>query len=275
IYEANPALHKENNPPMYISSVSYGRTLIFIFSSDVESSLMKASLEAAFNGTLVEGNLNVKAEEQKLFQNFETKVLVLGGSGESMVHLLTGDKTKGINEWIAKGANFSQKSPGVPISYMARYLRDYDIAKLSLNTQYEVRTSQPIPIKNFQIAFHTLDDNKDAEEAVDVWITQEGQILYQGSFGQGENWNDHTEKGFTLPMTANFKGGLNSCNGMKLRIRKRPSGSEKGCGWNMALDFVAHLEHGRGYSALSVEDSKGKRWGDDSDYDRTFTLKCK
>jgi len=187
--------------------------------------------------------------------------------------LITGNKLKAINEWIREGANFTRKSPGVPIAYTARYLKDYDVAKLTFTTQYEVHQTRPIPIKNFEITFNTLDDDKDVEEAVDVWLTKEGEVLFQGAFGANEKWSDGEIKKFVVPVQTQL--GLNSCQGMKLRIRKRPNGSERGCGWNMALDLNVKLEHERTYKTLRQSDQEPKRWGDDSDYDRTFILECR
>ncbi|NQW44714.1 MAG: thiol-activated cytolysin family protein [Deltaproteobacteria bacterium] len=275
MYGANPALNIENNPPMYISSVNYGQTMIFTFSSDVESSHMKTILERAFNGAVKNGSIQATEVEQNLLNSFEIKVLILGGAVGSTVDLLIGNKTNEINNRITRGAHFSRMSPGVPISYIARYLNGDDTANLSFTTRYEVHTSRPIPIKNFQLTFNTLDDDKDDGEAVEVWLTKDNQIIYVGTFANGIKWPNETTNIFTLPIYENTTLGLNGCNGVKLRIKKHPIGSEHGAGWNMALGLIVNLENGVGYNALKREDADGKHWGDGHDYDRTFTLQCK
>jgi Thiol-activated cytolysin len=264
----------ESNPPLYISSVNYGRTLIFIFSSEMEKSKMKATLEAAFNTGAINGDLALDADQQKALQSFETKVLVLGGAGDSLVHLLQGDKMKGINEWISQGSNFSPRSPGVPISFTARYLGDYEVAKVSLATEYEVHSMRPVPITHFHLTFHTLDDDKDREEEVQLWLIKNGQILFSGTFGRNAIWEDHTSRSFDLPIPKQWGLGLASCSGIQLRIRKNPFGSATGCGWNMSPDLTVSLETGQSYNALSDSSRAPQRWGDHHPYDRIFNLQC-
>jgi hypothetical protein len=273
MYSAVPALKRVNNPPVYISSVSYGRTMIFIFSSKTDKETMEATLEASFNGALMGGSITLRDQESKLFQSFDTKVLVLGGGGNAMAALLTGDKLRSINEFIQQGASFSEKSPGVPISYTARYLKDFDVAKINFTTRYEVNTSTPIPIKKMDLVFHTQNDDKDREEDVEVWLTKNSRVLYHGSFGKGQNWGENTRHQIELVLQSELNGA-NECNGVQLRIRKNPNGSDTGCGWRMAPALNVFTVTGDIFQAIRGSDAAVQSWGDGSEYDRTFTLKC-
>jgi len=273
MYSAVPALKRVNNPPVYISSVSYGRTMLFIFSSKTDKETMEATLEASFNGASMGGSISLKGEESNLFQSFDTKVLVLGGGGNAMTALLTGDKLRSINEFIQQGASFSEKSPGVPISYTARYLKDFDVAKINFTTRYEVNTSIPIPIKKMNLVFQTQNDDKDREEEVEVWLTKNSKVLYHGSFGKGQIWGDNTRQQMEIVLRAELSGA-NECNGVQLRIRKNPYGSDSGCGWRMAPELNVFTEAGDTFQAIRGNDSLVQSWGDGSEYDRTFTLKC-
>jgi len=264
-----------SNPPVYLSSVDYGRMMIFIFSSEVEASLMELAIKAIFESAKNGVEIQLSAEQEKMIQSFETKALVLGGSAKSMVHLITGNKIKAISDWIIQGANVSQKSPGVPISFKARFLKDHDLAKVTFATKYEISQMRPIPMVRFDLTAHTLDDDKDIEEPLDIWLMKEGQVLYQGTVGENEVWKDHSDKQFLLPLPENIELGLNACQGMQIRIRKRPWGSATGCGWSSSFDLKVRLEDGREFNALSSAESSGRRWGDGHEYDRTFNLKCK
>jgi hypothetical protein len=232
-----------SNPPVYVSTVTYGRSLYFLISSNEESSRLKAAVESSFKIGIVNGDATVAAERQRIMQDSDIRVLVLGGSGSSAVHVLTGDKVAGIEKLLREGADYSPSSPGVPISYQLRYLKDNDVARLSLTTEYDDRRVTPIGVKQLLVTFNTMDDDKDKEEALDAWAYLGGRELFHSTFSGGETWDDHTSRQLAFNMPSGIT--YDQVKNMSFRLRKNPVGSEHGKGWRVAIEIKALLEDGR------------------------------
>ena len=109
-----------NDPILYVSGVSYGRTLIMRVQSDASYSDVKAALNVAYQGT-VNASVQLSAEQKTLLSNSKLEVYTLGGSSESGVKVLAGPTE--LQSYLASGATWSPSSPGVPISYTLRALR--------------------------------------------------------------------------------------------------------------------------------------------------------
>lgn len=69
------------NLPCYVSSVSYGRRLIFNLTSRFSASYMKATLDASYNGAVTK--VKGKAEIENLLKDSETTITVAGQGGPS------------------------------------------------------------------------------------------------------------------------------------------------------------------------------------------------
>jgi hypothetical protein len=257
-----------SNPPVYVSTVTYGRSLYFLISSNEESSRLKAAVESSFKIGIVNGDANVAAERQRIIQDSDIRVLVLGGSGSSAVNVLTGDKVAGIEKLLREGADYSPSSPGVPISYQLRYLKDNDVARLSLTTEYDDRRVTPIGIKQLLVTFNTMDDDKDKEEVLDAWAYLGGRELFHSTFSDGETWNDHTTRQLAFAMPAGVT--YDQVKKMSFRLRKNPVGSEHGKGWRVAIEIKALLEDGR---QMLVLPSTGRmQLGEGQEFDLRWAL---
>ncbi len=257
-----------SNPPVYVSTVTYGRSLYFFISSNEESSRLKAAVESSFKAGVANVSVNVKAEHDRVIQESDVRAMVLGGSGNSAVQLLTGDKIAGIEKFLREGANYAPSSPGVPISYQLRYLKDNDVAKLSLTTEYDDRRVTPMTVKQILVTFHTLDDDKDPQEALDAWAYLGNRELFHERFAQGQTWPDHTsrDRTFNLPAGVTYDQVKN----VSLRVRKGQDGSYHGKGWHVAIEARAVLEDGRQMLVLPVTDPLS--FGDGHDFDQSFPL---
>lgn len=256
------------NPPVYVSTVTYGRSLYFFISSNEESSRLKAAVESSFKAGIVKTDINVSAEREKILQESDIRVLVLGGSGSSAVRVLTGDKLAGIEQFLREGADYAPASPGVPISYQLRYLKDNDLARLSLTTEYDDRRFTPMAVKQLFVTFNTMDDDKDPEEALEAWAYLGNRQLFHDTFARGETWDDHrtTTRTFALPAGVTY----DQVKDTTFRLRKQPCGSEHGKGWRVAIEINAMLEDGR---PMLVLPSTGRiEFGDGHDFDRSFGL---
>lgn len=132
--------------PMYVSTVTYGRMALFTVESTKSSTEVKAALQAAYDAAIkVGGTLDVTSTG---VMNASTiSVYISGGSGEGAVASINGfDSFKG---YITSGGNYTNDSPGAPISYKLRYLKDNAIGKIILSSEYTVNDASlnpPTPV---------------------------------------------------------------------------------------------------------------------------------
>lgn len=258
------------NPPAYISTVTYGRMLLVFASTQAEAESLRLALAASFSSMASSGEVNIEHQHRKVLQESEIKVLALGGPSSGVVKLLTNaDKAKGLEEYLKEGANFTRSSPGVPIAYQARYLRDNDVARVSFTTNYEVRTSEPDPvrIRALQLRFHTHDDDKDPDARVVVEIRAGGNVVWRGDFGKGNTWRDHThapnswEPPWQLNLTTPVS--LEDVRSMSLHGEQADDNS----GWNMSYDVWAICDDGSnphvgGGGYRRIGDDASRSWSD-------------
>ena len=123
--------------PMYVSTVTFGRMALFTIESTLDETEVKATLNAAY-GSVTAG---VSMDMTRLKENSTMKVYVLGGSGSSAA--ATVDGFDSFKQYIIDGGNFSKDSPGAPIAYKLRYIRDNSIGKIVFAASYPIVTSMP------------------------------------------------------------------------------------------------------------------------------------
>ncbi|MCY1078850.1 thiol-activated cytolysin family protein [Archangium lansingense] len=128
------------NPAGYLSSVTYGRRLLVKFESSEDSSKVSATLDATFTKGKAGGTITLDAEQQRVLRETKMTLLALGGPAGSAVEVIgTGlDKITSLQNYFQSGANFSPSSPGVPLSYTVRYLRNYQPLVVASTTSYTV-----------------------------------------------------------------------------------------------------------------------------------------
>lgn len=108
----------KDNPPCYISSVSYGRYFILLYESNYSEYKLSNVLRKAYGSENQEAITN---EETKIMRNANVYLVQVGGNPESGLETITGDPEK-IREFVGKGATFSKDNVGAPISYKVCYL---------------------------------------------------------------------------------------------------------------------------------------------------------
>jgi hypothetical protein len=129
----------EGNPPAYVSSVTFGRALLFVFQSAASASDLQASVNAAFSGA-VSGTADVGAHHKSVLESSQMQVLAIGGSARRAADVIAGGRLEAIRAYVLEGANFSRTSPGVAISFQARYLCDNSTAGMALSSSWTQRT---------------------------------------------------------------------------------------------------------------------------------------
>ena len=121
----------EKTPPVYVSSVSYGRQMYVKFETTSKSTELKAAIDAVIKG------VPIKAESEwaRVLKNTTVTVSIVGGNADGAARVVTGT-VEDLKKLIQEGATFSTQNPAVPISYKTAFLKDNQVATIQSNTDY-------------------------------------------------------------------------------------------------------------------------------------------
>lgn len=120
--------------PVYVATVTYGRMVIYT----IESNYTKTEIDAAFKASFASSDGSVDAEYEKVISESEVEALVIGGSGSDAAQTVNGPAD--VYEYISNGGDYSKESPGAPLSYKLRYLKQgTPVARVVLSSEYPIR----------------------------------------------------------------------------------------------------------------------------------------
>lgn len=121
----------EKTPPVYVSSVSYGRQMYVKFETTSKSTELKAAINAVIKG------VPIKAESEwaRVLKDTTVTVSIVGGNADGAARVVTGT-VEDLKKLIQEGATFSTQNPAVPISYKTAFLKDNQVATIQSNTDY-------------------------------------------------------------------------------------------------------------------------------------------
>ena len=228
------------NPLAYIKSVSYGRILLLFIESESSQEDLNGALEATFSSGTVKGQINISAGQKTALENSKINLLSLGGSTTATVKLLSGNKLDSLIVYLQEGANFSKLSPGYPITYVSRYLKNDEAAKLSYTTNYKVRDCKKNPKKlsSITVNFLGIDDDKDDDEPISFTVLSGDKIVGQLlNVGAGVQWGEGSDQRITIPITQDVNEMER--NQLKLVIDKS-NAHGGGCGQGGGFRFARH-----------------------------------
>ncbi len=127
----------QDNLPVYVSNVVYGRMMTLTMTSNFSEAKMKAALDGSYNG--IGGN--VSAEHLEILQNSEIQLVTIGGDASlALGYLRTGQ----LDEFFKEDAPLTT---AVPISYTLRNLGDNEIAKVSETVSYDMVQNETAQVK--------------------------------------------------------------------------------------------------------------------------------
>ena len=121
----------ENTPPVYVSSVSYGRQMYVKFETTSKSTELKAAINAVIKGVPIKP----ESEWARVLKNTTVTVSIVGGNADGAARVVTGT-VEDLKKLIQEGATFSTQNPAVPISYKTTFLKDNQVATIQSNTDY-------------------------------------------------------------------------------------------------------------------------------------------
>ena len=126
----------ESRPPVYVSSITYGRMVLFTFESQYSAEELGAALDFAYSGGLdVSGDTSVTYKD--ILSQSKITAYILGGDAGAAVQSI--DSYDALIQFIKQGGNYSRMSPGAPIAYKLAYLKDNSPARMSLTQDYTVK----------------------------------------------------------------------------------------------------------------------------------------
>ena len=162
----------ETRPPAYVSSVTYGRLVLFTFESQYSAQEMGAALDFAYSGGVdVSGQVSVTYKD--ILSQSKITAYILGGDAGTAVQTI--DSYDALIAFIKAGGNYSKDSPGAPIAYKLSYLKDNSPARMSMTDDYDVkdceRVSQKLLVTLSSIAVDDAggDSGDDLELYGDIW----------------------------------------------------------------------------------------------------------
>jgi thiol-activated cytolysin len=163
----------ETRPPVYVSSVTYGRMVVFTFESEYSAEEMGAALDFAYSGGVdVSGQVSVTYKD--IISKSKITAFILGGDASSAVKSI--DSYQALIDFIKEGGNYSRQSPGAPIAYKLNYLKDNSNARMSYTTDYDLRecnrVSQKVRVTLQSIAVDSAggDAGSDLELFGDIYV---------------------------------------------------------------------------------------------------------
>ena len=131
----------QGTSPVFVSSVIYGRMVYLMVESESESEEVEKALYASMKKFKVKASSELTKRETEIVEQSKISGIILGGPALEGVEAVKG--LEGLNEYLGKGAEFSVQSPGVPISYVLKHLKDNSIAKLVFNSNFTVQQCVP------------------------------------------------------------------------------------------------------------------------------------
>ncbi|MFC3585192.1 thiol-activated cytolysin family protein [Streptantibioticus rubrisoli] len=129
-YLENAGSIGRSNPPLYVSSVTYGRVLMFTCTYTASAQEIVAAVKASYEGAAggASGNLDVKSSE--ILRNSHVQVVTIGGDPENARALIKSGK---VGDYFATQPTLDKYQP---MSFVLRRVVDNKLAQMSETYTY-------------------------------------------------------------------------------------------------------------------------------------------
>ncbi|MDO1511174.1 thiol-activated cytolysin family protein [Maribacter confluentis] len=168
--------------PVYVSSVQYGRMVLYT----VESNFSKTDVKNAFDASVGSTDGTIDVEYQNIINSSNIQALIIGGSGDGAVQAINGPGE--VYNFIAEGGNYSKDSPGAPLAYKLNYVKEgFPVAKVVLSTEYQIRDCD-LAYPEYQVTIDKItgDQPSDTEVNGELYIKMKVGSSY---LGDGLTWS--------------------------------------------------------------------------------------
>jgi len=100
----------DNNPPVYISSVTYGRRFYLLIESTSGVETMKASIKASYDAAVGSADFDSKATYVTDLDESNIKIFAMGGDANSALGAFNGD-LNGLKAYLQDGSDYFKAAP--------------------------------------------------------------------------------------------------------------------------------------------------------------------
>lgn len=221
-----------NNPPVFLSSVTYGRVLYLAVQSEREASEVSAALEFTL-GKKIEGESEV--DVASVLEKTTLQAFSMGGDPEAAarINLATASDYRDLlKEYLTKGATFSATSPGAAIAYNGRRLVDGQLVKLASTLDYEIPYCDgELNAERFDVKEAVVEKDGKKEGENDVHIVLE----YQPAGAAADAWSPlaksntlrgHNRHAEDLETNVYLLKDVRRASGSSVKIRMRVVGKD-------------------------------------------------
>ena len=187
LFTSQPNLNSTS--PVIVSSVKYGRMLLYTVETDYQLTETKSAFSAAFN----DGTAGANGEYEGFWSSSTVKALVIGGSGGDAAKVVEGPS--GAYEYITSGGDYSADSPGLPLGYTLRYIKkDFPIARVVLSTEYQIKTCDLAYPEYLAVISKITGTQKSDTEVngslrVKMWVNGERLDINNNGIDDGKTWS--------------------------------------------------------------------------------------
>lgn len=165
------------HPPVYVSSVTYGRMVLFTFESQYSAEEMSAALDFAYSGGIdVRGDVSVTYKD--IISQSKITAFILGGDAGAATQTI--DSYEALMNFIKSGGNYSRQSPGAPIAYKLSYLKDNSPARMSFTTDYQVKDCVRVA-QRVQVTLQSIAVDRASDGTFDSTLEVFGTITATGT----------------------------------------------------------------------------------------------
>ncbi len=100
----------ENNPPVYISSVTYGRRYYLLLESTSSVEQMRASIKASYDAAVSGGSVSAGVKYVSDLSELNIKIFAMGGDANSALGAFNGDLTT-LESYLQDGGDYLKAAP--------------------------------------------------------------------------------------------------------------------------------------------------------------------
>lgn len=179
--------------PVYVSTVTYGRMVLYTVESESSITEIRTAFDAAIEAGSKGGGFELDVESKEILEESSIKALIIGGNGASAAQTIGGNSLEKIYDFIAEGGNYSQESPGAPLSYKLSYVKEgFPVANVVLSTEYQVRNCD-LAYPEFQVTVKSIKSSQPSD--IELYGNVGIRMTVGGSFMD----NDNNDRGWDGP----------------------------------------------------------------------------
>lgn len=176
---------RDNSSPVYISSIKMGKMVVFSIESKAEVKKVRDAIEYALNPMDFSGDAEIATKCENVLNQATIRAQIFGGKGQSEVQSIDGFEQ--FREWATGGGSFGQASPGAPLSFQLRFLKDNSVASVGFTSHYNLRTCTKINA-DFRVSMEYIraikqNDNGNSNDPNDFYGSLESEAGYYNAFG--------------------------------------------------------------------------------------------